>query len=373
LAMTNIGVNDALAVKLWSKVLDHEALKYTDIAPLIGDDPNSIIHRKSETSKGPGDQITYGIRMQLVGAGFTENQLAEGNGESLTTYSDKLVINELGHVVGVKSENSIDQQRVPFSLRDEAKGGLADWYAKRYSVAFFNQVCGNTLATDVRFTGLNPVTAATRIIRQSGRASDDLLVPGDTFTLDLIDKAKEMAITATPKIRPAKFGPNTGLQGMGSSGRRDYNATLTDNYVMYINPYQVTDMRRNTSTGQWLDIEKAATTGLGRTKNMIYSGAIGEYNSVILRSSFDLPSGISAGGVLVPNTARAVLLGGQAAMIAFGRKTTGPSNYRWNEELFDHKRRLEVSAWTIHGLKKTTYNNLDYGTVVVSTYAAAHT
>jgi hypothetical protein len=32
-----------------------------------------------------------------------------------------------------------------------------------------------------------------------------------------------------------------------------------------------------------------------------------------------------------------------------------------------------VSAWTIHGLKKTAYNSVDYGTVVVSTYAAAHT
>ena len=80
MAITNYGVNDALAVKLWSKKLDHEALKYTDIGPLIGTDPNSIIHQKTETQKGPGDRITYGIRMQLSGAGFTENQLAEGNG-----------------------------------------------------------------------------------------------------------------------------------------------------------------------------------------------------------------------------------------------------------------------------------------------------
>lgn len=131
MAMTNFGVNDALAVKLWSKTLEVEALKYTDIFPLIGDDANSIIHRKTETSKGPGDRVTFGIRMQLSGAGFTENQLAEGNGESLTTYSDNVTINELGHVVGVKSNNTIDAQRVPFDLREEARDGLADWYAKR--------------------------------------------------------------------------------------------------------------------------------------------------------------------------------------------------------------------------------------------------
>jgi N4-gp56 family major capsid protein len=366
MAMTNYGVNDALAVKLWSKSLDHEALKYTDIGPLVGDSPNSIIHRKTETSKGPGDRVTYGIRMQLAGAGFTENQLAEGNGESLTTYSDSLYINELGHVVGVKSENSIDQQRVPFNLRTEARDGLAEWYAKRFSVAFFNQVGGNTVQTDVRFTGLNATVAATRIIRQSGRASDDLLVAGDTFDLSLIDKAKEAAIVAVPKIRPATFGG-----AVGSDGRRDYNATLTDKYVMYLHPYQVTDLRRNTSTGQWLDIAKAMNMGSGRN-NPIYSGALGEYNGVVLRSSYDVINGISATGTTVATAYRAVLLGGQAAMIAFGQRGS-MNKYRWNEELFDHKRRLEVSAWTIHGLKKTTYNSLDYGVVVVSTYAAAHT
>jgi hypothetical protein len=169
-------------------------------------------------SKGPGDQITYAIVMQLAQAGFTENQLAEGNGEALTTYSDALVINELMGVVGVKSRRTIDQQRVPWDLRDTAKGRLRDWYAKRYSVEFFNQVCGYTPQTDVRYTGLNAVTApsATRIIRQSGRASDDLLTSADTFTLGLIDAAKELAITASPMIRPIQYKGTSMREG----GRR---------------------------------------------------------------------------------------------------------------------------------------------------------
>lgn len=366
MAITSYALGDALAVKLFSKKLDHEALKYTDIGPLIGDGPDAIIHRKTEMSKGPGDQVTYGIRMQLAGAGFTENQLAEGNGEALTTYSDKLTVNELGHVVGVKSEYSIDQQRVPFDLRDEAKGGLADWYGKRFSLAFFNQVCGYSLQTDLRFTGLNATVAAstTRIIRQSSRASDDLLVSGDTMTLDLIDKAKELAITATPKIRPVSFAGMT-------DGRRDYNKTLTDKYVMYMHPYQVTDLKLNTSTGQWLDIVKAAYSTRGND-SPIMSGAIGEHNSVIIRQAFDVTTGVSATSTDVSTVRRAVLLGGQACMMGFGQRGS-LNKYRWNEELFDHKRRLEVSAWTIHGLKKTVFNSTDYGTVVVSTFAAAHT
>lgn len=41
--------------------------------------------------------------------------------------------------------------------------------------------------------------------------------------------------------------------------------------------------------------------------------------------------------------------------------------------VFDHKRRLEVSALSIWGLKKTRFNGIDYGVIVTSTWAAAHT
>ena len=356
MATTSFAVNDALAVKLWSKDLEAEALKATEIAPLIGEDSNSIIMRKTGTSKGPGDQETFGLRMQLSGDGFSESDIAEGNGESLTIYSDALVINELLHVVSAKSQYTIDQQRVPFDLRMECRDGLADWWGKRMSVSFFNQVCGYTPQTNTKYTGLNATVApsSSRIIRAASAASDQALSSSDKFTLDLIDKAKEMAETATPKIRPTKI-----------NGK--------DHYVMYLHPYQVTDLRINTSTGQWLDIQKAAMAGMDSSKNPVFSGALGVYNDVILRRADDVTQGVNGStGAAITTVRRAVLLGAQAACVAYG-KQGGPNRYRWNEELFDHKRRLEISAGTIMGLKKTRFNSLDFGTVVVSTYAVAHT
>src|SRR5262249_39458336 len=161
MASTTYGVNDTLAVKLWARELAHEAVKATEIFPLIGANSNSVIQEKVETRKSAGDRVTCGLRMQLAGDGFTENEVGEGNGEALTTYSDNVLINELGHIVGVRSENTIDQQRVPFDLREEAKDGLVDWWARRLSVSFFNQVCGNTATSgtgfpsSVKYTGLN--------------------------------------------------------------------------------------------------------------------------------------------------------------------------------------------------------------------------
>lgn len=355
MATTSFGQNDALAVKLWSKMLDAEALKATDIAPLIGDDTNSIIQRKVETSKGKGDQVTFALRMQLTGDGFTENETAEGNGESLTLYSDAILINELGHVVGVKSENTIDAQRIPFDLRAEARDGLADWFAKRMSVAFFNQVCGNTAEARVKYTGLQATIAptSTRKVLAAGVAQDESLTTYAThkFDLTLLDQAKELARTATPKVRPLKIGGQ-------------------EKYVVYLHPFQVTDMRTSTAAGQWLDIQKAAMAGMQSSKSPIYSNALGEYSGMILKEAIDVQNGVnSSTGAVLTNVRRAVLLGAQAAVCAYGEKNS-PTKYRWNEELFDHKRRMEVSAWTITGMKKTVYNSTDYGTVVISTYAS---
>ena len=134
MATTSYGVNDTLAVKLWSKSLSAAERDSLEIDPLMGEDVNSIIQIKTETAKGPGDKVTFGLRTRLTGDGKTENETLEGNGEGLTSHADAIYINMLRHAVGVKAENSIDQQRVPFNLRDEAKSALTDWWADRKSV-----------------------------------------------------------------------------------------------------------------------------------------------------------------------------------------------------------------------------------------------
>lgn len=363
MGITSYGLNDALAVKLWSKSLAAEATKALDIAPLFGESAGSIIQVKTETQKGVGDSVTFGLRMQLSGNGFSSSDRAEGNGEQLTTNSDKIVIDELGNVVGIRSKNTIDQQRVPFNLREEAKDGLVDWFQLRTSVSFFNHACGFTAANVVqadgsggaKFTGNNVVTASTRVIRPNARANDGLLVAGDILTLDQIDAAVEIAKTGGAagdvKMRPVK------VKGMGEM------------WVMYIHPTQVTQLRRNTTAGQWFDIQKAALQGGEITKNPIFDGALGVYNNVVLRESQQVTMGVAADGkTIIPTVRRAVLLGAQAATAAFG-KGGGEGKYRWNEELYDHKRELEVSAWAIWGIKKTTFNGRDFAAIVIPTYA----
>lgn len=354
MAYTSYGVNDAAAVKVWSKKAALQALKSTVIAPLIGESEDSIIYLKNELKKGAGDRIRCTLFTTPTGDGFTENEDVEGNAESLTNYTDDLVINELGHAVGVKSVDTIDAQRVPYDLRKTSMDLLSQWWANRYSVTFFNQVCGNTAVSNTKFTGLQATVApsANRIIRAASAATDQALTSSDTFTLDLIDRAKERAETADVPVVPIMI-----------DGEKKY--------VMYIHDYQQTSLRTNTSTGQWLDIQKAAMQGGKVSNSPIFKGALGEYNGVILRKANDVTQGVHGStGAAISTVRRAVLLGAQSAAMAFGQRNQ-PSKFRWNEELLDHKRKLEVSAWSIFGLKKCIYNSEDFGTVVVSTYAAA--
>lgn len=363
--MTTFGTNDALTQKKWSSLLGYDVIYRTDLAPMIGTDENSIIHLKTELTKGKGDQITYPLMKKLMGEGFSEGQIAEGNGEDLSLYSDAISINELGHVVRIPNNGrAIDSQRVAVPLRQAARNGLASWNQERMSVTFFNHVCGYTPETDPKYTGNNAITAPTRQLWQGGKANDESLVPADVFTLDLVDKAVEMAKTAASPVRPINVRGDIKNGGQDISGGR---------YVMYLSSYQVTDLRTNVSTGQWMDIRKAAMQGGQISKNDIYTDALGEHNNVILKEANHIRSGVDSSNPLTPvaNTARAVLLGAQSCALGYGQDSS-QKTYNWNEELFDHKRRMEVSTFTIWGMKKCVFDNNDFSVVTVSTYAAPH-
>lgn len=358
MAVSNIAVNNPLAVKTWSRQLAAEVSKATAIAPLIGASSADIIQLKDETAKSAGDKVSFGLRHQLIGDGVSEGTQLEGREEALATYADNLMLNELAHAVRVKNEGTIDEQRVPFNLREEANAGLVDWYADRLSLTAFVHLCGFTgssltfegrkLSLTPLHTGFNTPQAPSseRIFRAGGKKSEAELTADNVFDLSLVDKAVERAKLANPKIRPARVhGENV--------------------YVMYLHPMQVTALRTNTAAGQWLDIQKAAYQG-SRADSPLFDGSLGMYNGVVLREAEHIMPGLSDSGAELPNVRRAVLLGAQAGVIAFG-KGRSAEKYRLVEELFDYQRELGVAAKTVFGFKKTVFDGQDFGAIVVST------
>jgi len=354
MAVTNYGVNANEAVKLWSRRLAREALKATYIQKFIGESDDSVIQLRNDTKKGPGDRVRVTLRMQLTGDGIQGDGTLEGNEEALTTYTDDFLINQLRHAV--RSSGKMSEQRIPFSIREEAMSGLRDWWSDRMDTWFFNQICGYTTQSDTRYTGNNAPTAPSAGRKIFATGSDDQSVNASSsskMTLTLIDNAIEAAKVASPLIRPINI----------NGGKH---------YVVFLHPYQVTDLRTTTSTGQWLDIQKAAMSGGKVSENPIFTGALGVYNGAILHESTRVTQGVhSSTGAAQTSTRRAVLCGAQAAVMGFGQGHSF-KEFDWYEELFDYGNQLGVKAGCIGGLKKSVFNSVDFGTITMSTYAVAH-
>lgn len=352
MANTEYGVNHPLAVKAWSKRLFEESRKQMWFSKFIGTSESSIIQTKTELRKGPGDRIRQGLRVDLTGAGIQGDSTLEGNEEALVTYYDDLLINQLRHAV--RSQGKMSEQRIPFSVREQSMTALADWWAKRDEVAIGNQLTGNTAVTNTVLTGNNATTAPSsgRFLVANGEAAESSLSTSTVhyFSLTLIDRAVATAKTASPMIRPIRMDGN-------------------EYYAAFLHPYQVYQLRRNTETLQWADIQKAALMGGDRSSNPLFTGALGVYNGVVLHECPLLPE-FTLGASGTGNARRAVFAGAQAALWANGGDG-GDTAMTWDEELFDYGNQLGVSAGRIYGCKKTVFNSVDFGVITMASYSPA--
>ena len=361
MAVTDYPVNSPLAVKRWAPDLMKEALKKTFALQFMGTDTNSLIQIKTELNKGPGDRITFGIRQQLQGGGVQGDATLEGNEEALVTYSQNVTIDQLRHAV--RSGGKMSEQRVPFTVRDEARDGLADWWSERIDRWFFNQITGNTAQADLRYTGMQATTAPDaghQVFANIGPAvSSGIAATAEAslsattvarFHLGIIDRAVEKGKLAINYLRPIRVGSK-------------------DMLVAFLHPYQVTSLRQSVAASQWSDIQKAAMQGGDIEDNPIFTGALGVYNNVVLHESVRIPLvvGATAG---TTDVARAVLCGAQAACLAFGRGY-GKNTFSWKEELFDYENQLGVAGGCIGGLVKTRFNGSDFAAVTMSSYEVA--
>lgn len=345
--LTEYGVNHPLAVKAWSRKLLREALKQTWFYKYMGTGSDALIYIKNDLEKGPGDRVRCGLRMLLTGSGIQGDDTLEGEEEALVTYSDDLFIDQLRHAV--RSKGKMSEQRVPFSVREEARAGLQDWWAERLDTALMNHLAGYTTETDTRFLGNNAALAASTLLVGGGEGTEASLSATTTHALTLrdFDKAVALAKTRTPMIRPFRRGGD-------------------EYYVAFLHPFAVYQLRGQTATAQWADIEKAKVQG-GKESG-IFTGAIGMYNNIIFQEAFRMPAivGTPASGART-DFRRAVLCGAQSVLLGFGQDNG--SNVSWVEELFDYKNQLGVSAGMIHGIKKTQFNSVDYGVITLSGYA----
>lgn len=344
MANTELGTNHPLTRKAWAKKLFSDALKQTFVGKFIGETSNSLIMRKNELNKDKGDRVRMGLRVQMTGDGVTGDATLEGNEEALVTYYDDLLIDQSRHAH--RTAGRMTEQRAVFSVREEAKIALADWFQDAFDTSFFNQICGNTGATAGNKIGHNATVApaSTRHAFSDGtHTTEASLSTTDVFQLTFLDRVMQTIKTVSPTIRPIKYKGG-------------------EYYVAFMHPNTVYRMKIDATAARvtWYDVQKSLVQG-GQSEevNNIFTGALGIYNNIVLHESTRIPA-------VTANVRRTVICGAQAATLGFGTQSDGLMA-DWVEKKFDYENQVGIAGSIIWGLKKSIFNSVDYAAYVLST------
>lgn len=371
MARTVIGVNDAKAVKKYSGLLAVDVPNKSFFGSrMMGEGENSEmpIQRLTELESEAGDQITFDLSMQLTEQPVEGDNILEGTEEDLTFYTDSLYIDQQRK--GVNAGGKMTRKRTLHKLRNVARKRQAEYWARLFDEVIFIYLSG---ARGVNTGFVFPTTWTGRANNSlSAPDSQHLLMPklanGTIATKATITSAETMSLALIDRF--VAMAGTMGGDGSGVPAIQPMNQQGELRFVCVMHDWQEYALRNGTSTGQWLDIQKAAATALGK-ESPIFKGGLGMHNNVVLQKHKNVIR-FSDYGTGSPGTlpaARALFLGVQAAVIAFGSPGAG-LRFDWHEEMIDRGNQLVVDTSCVWGVKKTTFNGLDYGVVACDTYAA---
>lgn len=362
MSQTVIAFGDPKAQKKWSANLAVDTRKKSYFENrFIGTDDNNIIQRKTELETDAGDRISFDLCVQMRNRPTYGDQRLEGKEESLKFYTDEVIIDQVRHAASAGGKMS--RKRTAHDMRMIAKNRLGDYFARLVDELFFMYLSGarginQDFIEALDYTGFagNPFDApdSTHQLYGGSATSKATLTASDKMSVSVIEKAivkAAMMQALDPKV--ANMVPVTN--------------GADDQYVLLMSPFQEYDLRTSTTTGQWLDIQKAAAAAEGR-KNPIFMGGLGMINNTVLHKHRNVIRFDDYGSGQNVKAARALFMGRQAAVVAYG--TAGGLRYSWEENTKDYGNEPTVASGFIGGIKKTRFNGKDFGVLSIDTAAA---
>ncbi|WPM83087.1 N4-gp56 family major capsid protein (plasmid) [Brucella pseudintermedia] len=360
-AKTTIPFGSPLAVARWSGALfaSVETQSYW-ARKFMGEDDNAIIQRLTDLEKEAGDTIHFDLSAQLRQKPTPGDNRIEGKEEQLRFYSDEVKIDQLRHPVSAGGKMS--RKRTAHDLRKTAKARLSEYWAKYMDEINFIYVSGAR--------GMNE--DFTEEVTYTGHATNPIQAPDNDHILYGGDAESKATISSTSKMDRDLIERAVVHAGMMRSLNPD-NANMQpvtingeSHYVCVMSLFQEYDLRTSDTAG-WLEIQKAAAAAEGRN-NPIFKGGLGMINNCVLHSHQRVIRFDDYGADGKQPAARALFMGRQAGVVAYG--STGGMRFTWKEEMRDYDNEPTVAAGIIFGVKKTRFNDRDYGVVALDTYAS---
>jgi len=328
----------------------------------VSTDDESIIQRKTELESDNGDAITFDLCVQLRNEPTYGDNRLDGKQEQLRFFTDQVLIDQVRHAVSAGGK--MTRKRTLTDLRTTAKSRLSDYFSKLYDEYWFIYLSGarginQDFTVSTAFTGFagNALNApdAAHLIYGGSATSKATVTTSDKMTKSTVERAgvKAKMMRALDPTQ-ANMVPVSGIEG---SEKR---------YVLLMSEFSAYDLRQSDTQG-WVDVQKALATAVGK-ESPIFKGGLGMINDTILHShASTIRFNDYGAGANLP-ACRNLFLGRQAGVVGFG--TTGGMKMDWQEELKDFKNEPVVASGFIAGMKKSRFNNSDFGVISIDTYAS---
>lgn len=313
----NIPAN--LVPKVWVKKVWHEGVKDSYFDKFTAMDGSNVVHQNKDLTNVKGDSVVFGLMMNLTGSGVEGNrQKLSGSEDTLNIY-DFTVQTQL--VRNAVSRFEADDQKSQYDMLKEIKVVLKQW---------LSDWLDNKLISKLSY---NPSNG--EVLYASAAGTQSSITANDKLTTTIISRAKRKAMMHAPKVQPIK------VDGM-------------DKYIMLVHPWAARDLKDDP---KWLAAQQNAN--VRGSKNPIFTGALGEYDGVILYEYERVQTGNI--GASSANVCQNLLLGKQAACFAVAR----PAKHI---EQTDDYGNIAGNGIAFYGaVEKTKFNGMDYGIINVMT------
>lgn len=366
---TIVGAGDAKAVKKYSAFLavDTTRKSYFNKKFMgVGEDAQTPLQTLPHLENDAGDQISYDLVMQLKMKPIQGDNTLRGKEEDLKFYTDNLLIDQLRG--GVNTGGKMTRKRTIHDLRKVARVRQSDWWARLFDETLFMYLSGAR--------GTNPdYIEDTTFTGYAGNAfaapdSQHLLYGNDATAKNNLDSADKMDLKLIERaVARAE------VMGGGTTGIPAIQPVMIDgeeHFVLVMHPWCEFDLRTNTGTGGWLDIQKALATSDGRA-SPICKGGLGMHANVILHKNKGVIRFSDYGAGSNVAACRNLFMGRQAGVVAFGSPGTG-LRFDWNEELEDRGNQVVITTASIFGVKKSRFSiegtSYDFGVMALDTACA---
>jgi N4-gp56 family major capsid protein len=358
---TVIAWGDPKAQKKWSTNLAVDVNRKGYFSRKFeGRGDNNVIEEKLEIASDAGDRVSFDLSVQLRQRPTFGDNRVKGKEEQLRFFTDEVIIDQMRHPVSAGGK--MTRKRVIHDLRKVAKDRLSDYWRLYLDEIKFVYLSGAR--------GINPEFIEPA--DYTGFAGNPLQAPDSTHQLYGGAATSKATITTSDVMsRAVAERAIVRVKMMRTTDTDASNMVPVDvdgeaHFILLMSTFQEHQMRNSTASGEWLDIQKALATAEGRN-NRIFKGGLGMINNAILHSHENVIRFSDYGASANLPAARALLMGRQAGVIAYG--TPGGQRFTWKEEMEDYDNEPTVVAGIIMGLKKTRFNNRDFGVLAIDTYA----